>query len=213
MATHLTEIIRTHAHELLGRQEALALVDNLKKTYPKVVEDLIPEPLALGAVVKVLQNLLREQVSIRDLRSIFETLADEAVRQKDPEILTEAVRKALARGISSKYRGDDGKVAVLSLDPRLEELIANSLLQTEQGVQLVMDPKVAHAMIESVAGEIERRPDIAGQPILLTSPTARRHVAKLMQRFIPQLIVLSHSEISSETRINSVGVVELSHAG
>jgi len=213
MATHLTEIIRTHAHELLGRQEAQSLIDNFKKSYPKVVEDLIPEPLSLGAVVKVLQNLLKEQVSIRDLLTIFETLADEAQRTKDTEVLTEAVRKALARSISARYRNDEGRIQVLSLEPRLEELVANSLLQTEQGVQLVMDPRVASAMIEGIASSIERNPQIAGQPILLTSPTARRHLFKLTHRFIPQLVVLSHNELAPDTRVANVGVVELANAG
>ncbi|HVK61674.1 MAG TPA: flagellar biosynthesis protein FlhA [Bdellovibrionales bacterium] len=213
MATHITEIVRTHAHELLGRQEASTLVENFKKSYPKVVEDLIPDPLSLGTVVKVLQNLLREQVSIRDLLTIFETLADEASRTKDSELLTEAVRRSLARGITGRYRNDDGRVPVLSLDPRLEELIANSLLQTEQGVQLVMDPRIAHGMIEGIASSIEMHPEIAGQPILLTSPTARRHLFKLTHRFIPQLVVLSHNELTSDANIASVGTVELAHAG
>jgi flagellar biosynthesis protein FlhA len=213
MATHITEIIRTHAHELLGRQEASTLVENFKKSYPKVVEDLIPDPLSLGTVVKVLQNLLREQVSIRDLLTIFETLADEAHRTKDSDLLTESVRRSLARSITSRYRNDEGRVAVLSLDPQLEELIANSLLQTEQGVQLVMDPRVAHAMIEGIASTIESHPEIAGQPILLTSPTARRHIFKLTSRFIPQLVVLSHNELTPDAHIAPVGRVELAHAG
>jgi flagellar biosynthesis protein FlhA len=213
MATHITEIIRTHAHELLGRQEASTLVENFKKSYPKVVEELIPDPLSLGSVVKVLQNLLREQVSIRDLLTIFETLADEAHRTKDTDLLTEGVRRALARGITSRYRNDEGRVQVLSLDPQLEELIANSLLQTEQGVQLVMDPRVAHAMIEGIASSIESHPEIAGQPILLTSPTARRHIFKLTSRFIPQLVVLSHNELTPDAHIAPVGRVELAHAG
>ncbi len=213
MATHITEIVRTHAHELLGRQEASVLVDNFKKSYPKVVDELIPDPLSLGTVVKVLQNLLKEQVSIRDLLTIFETLADEATRTKEPEILTESVRRALARGITNRYKNDEGRVAVLSLDPRLEELIANSLLQTEQGVQLVMDPRIAHGMIEGIASSIESHPEIAGQPILLTSPTARRHIFKLTNRFIPQLVVLSHNELTSDANIAAVGTVEIANAG
>lgn len=213
MATHLTEIIRTHAHELLGRQEASTLVDNFKKSYPKVVEELIPDLLPFGSVVKVLQNLLKEQVSIRDLLTIFETMADEASRTKDAELLTEAVRKGLSRGITSRYRSDDGRVHVLSLEPHLEELIANSLLQTEQGVQLIMDPRIAHEMIERIASTIESHPEIAGQPVLLTSPTSRRHIFKLIHRFIPQLVVLSHSELSADAHISSVGTVELSNAG
>jgi flagellar biosynthesis protein FlhA len=213
MATHLTELVRTHAHELLGRQEAQSLIDNFKKAYPKVVEDLIPDPLPLGGVVNVLQNLLREQVSIRDLLTIFETLADEAHRTKDPEVLTESVRKALARGISSKFRDESGRVSVMSLDPSLEELIANSLLQTEQGVQLVMDPRTAHNMIEGIASSIETYPEIASQPILLVSPTARRHISKLTTRFLPQLVVLSHNELASDVNIRNVATVELPHAG
>ncbi len=213
MATHLTEIIRGHAHELLGRQEAATLVDNFKKTHPKVVEDLIPDPLSLGAVVRVLQNLLKEQVSIRDLRTIFETLADEASKTKDIEMLTEFTRKALARSITAKYTTDLGNVPVMTLHPHIEELIANSLLQTEQGVQLVMDPQTAQKLITEIAGTVEQHPEIAGQPILLTSPTSRRHLYRLTSRFIPQLVVLSHNELTSDANVKSVGVVEMNHAG
>lgn len=213
MATHLTEIIRTHAHELFGRQEADSLVENFKKTHPKVVSDLIPDPLSLGVVVKVLQNLLREQVSIRDLLTIFETLADEAHRTKDPELLTEAVRKALSRNITHKYMNEEGEISVLTLEPKIEEVLANSLLQTEQGVQLVMDPKQAQNLLTRISRSIEEHPEIAAQPILLTSTTARRHLFKLTSRFIPQLIVLSHNEIAPDAQIQSVGLVEMSHAG
>lgn len=213
MATHLTEIIRAHAHELFGRQEADSLIENFKKTYPKVVDELIPEPLPLGTVVKVLQNLLKEQISIRDLLTIFEALADEAHRTKDPELLTESVRKALSRHITSKYMNEDGQVQVITLDPKLEEVISNSLLQTEQGVQLVMDPMTAQHMLSEIANTIEQHPEIAGQPILLTSPTARRHLYKLTSRFIPQLVVLSHNELSSEAHVTSVGLVEMAYAG
>lgn len=207
IATHLTEMIRTHAHELLGRQEASVLIDNFKKTHPKVVEDLIPDTLSLGGVVKVLQNLLKEQVSVRDLYTIFETLADDGVRTKDIDLLTESVRKQLFRSITSKYVSEDGAMSVMTLDPRLEELVSNALLQTEQGVQLVMDPQSASKMISNIAQQIETHPEIAGQPILLTSPTVRRHLFKLLSRFIPQLIVLSHSEVSPEAQVQSVASV------
>lgn len=209
IATHLTEMIRTHAHELLGRQEASTLIDNFKKTHPKVVEDLIPDTLSLGGVVKVMQNLLKEQVSVRDLYTIFETLADEAGRTKDLDLLTEAVRKQLSRSITAKYVSDDGAMSVMTLDPRLEEMVSNALLQTEQGVQLVMDPQSASKMISNIAQQIETHPEIAGQPILLTSPTVRRHLFKLLSRFIPQLIVLSHSEVASEAQVQSVASVGL----
>ncbi len=211
MATHITEIIRSHAHELLGRQEAAALVDNFKKTHPKVVEDLIPDQMSLGSVVRVLQNLLKEQISIRDLRTIFETLSDESGRSKDIEVLTEQVRRSLARSITAKY-SNEGKVPVMTLHPNIEELIANSLIQTEQGVQLVMDPQSAQRMITQIASTVEDHPEIAGQPILLTSPTSRRHLYKLTSRFIPQLVVLSHNELTSDANVKSVGVVEMGHA-
>jgi flagellar biosynthesis protein FlhA len=212
MATHLTEIIRAHAHELMGRQEAAALVDNFKKTHPKVVEDLIPDHMSLGGVVRVLQNLLKEQVTIRDLRTILETLADESGKTKDIEVLTESVRKALARNITAKYIHEGGAVNVMTLHPNIEELVANSLLQTEQGVQLVMDPQTASKLVSEIARTVEIHPEIAGQPVLLTSPTARRHLYKLTSRFIPQLAVLSHNEITSDASVKSVGVVELGHA-
>lgn len=213
MATHMTEIVRGHAHELLGRQEASALIENLKKTHPKVVEELIPEQMSLGSVVRVLQTLLKEQVSVRDLRSIFETLADEASRTKDVEVLTEAVRKSLSRSITAKYLTEEGNLPVMTLAPQVEELVSNSLLQTEQGTQLVMDPHTAQKLITQIAHTVEDHPEIAAQPILLTSPTARRHLYKLTSRFIPQLIVLSHSEVAMEAKVRSVGTVEISHAG
>ncbi len=212
MATHLTEIIRSHAFELLGRQEAASLVENFKKTHPKVVEDLIPDQLPLGSVVRVLQNLLREQVSIRDLRTIFETLADEASKTKDIEVLTESVRRAMARSITAKYSADAGNVPVMTLHPHIEELIANSLIQTEAGVQLVMDPHTAQKLITEIASTVEAHPEIAGQPILLTSPTSRRHLYKLTSRFIPQLVILSHNELTSDANVKSVGIVEMGHA-
>ncbi|MCB0415033.1 MAG: flagellar biosynthesis protein FlhA [Bdellovibrionales bacterium] len=212
MATHITETIRTHAYELLGRQEVNNLVENFKKNYPKVVEELIPDKLALGQVVRVLQNLLKEQVSIRDLLTIFEALADNSDNTKDLEVLTESVRKALARGITTKILSDEGEVQVLNLSPNAEELISNSLLQTEQGVQLVMDPHTAQNLINDVSQKIQDNPEIAGQPILLTSPTVRRHLFKLMNRFIPQLTVLSHNEITGEAKVKSVGLVEIAHA-
>ena len=212
MATHLTELIRTHAYELIGRQEVSMLVENLKKTHPKVVEDLIPDPLGLGMVVRVLQSLLKEQVSIRDLRSIFETLSDEAHKTKDLELLTEAVRKALSRTITRKHADEQGVVQVMTLGPFLEEQISSALLQTEQGVQLVMDPQTAQKMITQIATTIESHPEIAAQPVVLTSPSARRHVFKLVHRFIPQLVVLSHQEVTADATVKSVGVVELAHA-
>jgi len=212
IATHLTEVIRTHAHELLGRQESQRLIENFQKNYPKVVEELVPAILPLGAVVRVLQNLLREQVSIRDLLTIFETLADEGIKSKDADVLTENVRRALSRGITKKYTTDEGLVPVLSLDRKVEEMISNSLLQTEAGVQLVLDPQYAHQVLQSITKSIEVNPQLAGQPVLLTSPTIRRHVRKLTERFIPQLVILSHNELTASANVRSVDVVRVRDA-
>ena len=212
MATHLTEVLRMHANELFGRQEASALVENFKKNYPKVVEDLIPDQLSLGAVVKVLQNLLKEQVSIRDLLTIFETLGDEATKSKDTDTLTEAVRRRLNRGITAKYADDSGSIQVMTLSGNLEEEIIQSLMQTEQGIQLAMDPMRMQKIVLNIADMIESHPEIASQPILLTSPTVRRHVHRIVSKFIPQLVVLSHNEVSSQARVSSVGVVEVPYA-
>ncbi len=212
VATHITEILRQHAHELFGRQEASKLIENFKKNYPKVVEELIPDILSLGQVVKVLQNLLREQVSIRDFLTIFETLADEGMNTKDTDILTEAVRRALGRAITSKLKDDQDQVHVINLGAEVEEIINQSLLQTEQGVQLALDPTYGHGLVNRIAEQIETHPEVAGQPILLTSPMSRRHIFKLVNRFIPQLVVVSHSELSADVAINTVGTVEEIHA-
>lgn len=213
MATHITEILRVHAYELFGRQEAASLIENFKKNYPKVVEDLIPDQLSLGAVVRVLQNLLKEQVSIRDLLTIFEALADEASKTKDVEQLTEAVRKRMARGITAKYIDDGNTVQVITLSANIEEEIIQSLIQTEQGIQLAMDPIRMQRIVLNIADMIESHPEIASQPILLTSPTVRRHVFRIVHKFIPQMVVLSHNEISSQAKVSSVGVVEVPYAG
>lgn len=212
MATHLTELIRGNANELLGRQEANQLIDNFKQQYPKVVEELVPDKLSLGRVVQVLQGLLREQVSIRDLRTIFETLADEADYTKEIDLLVEACRKKLARYITEKYINEEGQIPVMTLSPSIEESISGSLLQTEQGVQLVMDPSYAQHVITEIAKMIETNPDMAGNPVVLTSPTIRRHLRKLTERFIPQLSVLSHGELTTDANVSSVGVVEVSYA-
>ena len=213
VATHITEVLRQHAHELFGRQEASKLIDNFKKNYPKVVEDLIPDTLSLGQVVKVLQNLLKEQVSIRDFLTIFETLADEGTKTKDTDVLTESARKALSRSITSKLKDDQESLNVINLAGDVEELINQSLLQTEQGVQLAMDPSYGHGLVNAIAETIESHPEVAGQPILLTTPMSRRHIFKLVNRFIPQLVVLSHSEINSDVNVRTVGTVEAIHAG
>lgn len=212
MATHITETLRMYAHELFGRQEASQLIENFKKSHPKVVEDLIPEQMSLGAVVRVLQGLLKEQISIRDMLTIFEALADEAPKTKDVEQLTEYVRRRLARAITAKYTSDDGSLQVMTLSSHIEEEIIQSLIQTEQGVQLAMDAQRMQNIVLQIAEMIETHPELAGQPVLLTSPTVRRHVFRIANKFIPQLIVLSHNEVSSQAKVASVGIVEVPYA-
>jgi flagellar biosynthesis protein FlhA len=213
MATHITETLRTYAHELFGRQEASQLIENFKKTNPKVVEDLIPDQLPLGSVVRILQGLLKEQISIRDMLTIFEALADESSKTKDVDQLIEYTRRRLSRAITAKYMADDGSLAVMTLSSHIEEEIIQSLIQTEQGVQLAMDAHRMQGIVLQIAEMIETHPEMAGQPVLLTSPTVRRHVFRITHKFIPQLIVLSHNEISSQAKVSSVGVVEVPYAG
>lgn len=212
MATHITETLRLYAHELFGRQEASQLIENFKKTHPKVVEDLIPDQLSLGSVVRVLQGLLKEQISIRDMLTIFEALADEAPRTKDVDQLIEFARRRLSRAITAKYAADDGSLQVMTLSSHIEEEIIQSLIQTEQGIQLAMDAQRMQGIVLQIAEMIETHPELAGQPVLLTSPTVRRHVYRIASKFIPQLIVLSHNEISAQAKVSSVGVVEVPYA-
>ncbi len=208
MATHISEIIRQHAHELLGRQEVQDLLDNLAKTYPKLVEELVPAVLNLGTIMRVLQNLLRENVSIRDLRTILETMADWAPSTQDTDVLTEYVRHALARAISAAYSDGDDTLHVLTLDRSVEELIQGSIQHREQGSMLSIDPKSAGKIIDAVSALMETFP--AGlTPIILCAPQLRLHVRRLTERYLPSLAVLSHNEITPNLKIKSLGTVSL----
>ncbi|MBC8318922.1 MAG: FHIPEP family type III secretion protein, partial [Desulfobulbaceae bacterium] len=209
VATHLTETLRTHSDELLGRQDTQKLLDNLAKTHPKVVEELVPNLLTLGGTQKVLQNLLRERVSIRDLLTICETLADYAPRSKDPNILTEYVRQALARSILTNYTDTQGRISVLTLASNVGDLIRESLQTSDQGTFLTLEPNLAQRIIESIQKETERIAEDGYQPILICSPIIRRHVRHLIERFMPQVIVLSHNELTSQTKIQSLGTIEI----
>jgi flagellar biosynthesis protein FlhA len=206
MATHISEIIKQHAYELLGRQEAQNLIDNLARTYPKLIEELIPGILNLGIIMRVLQNLLRENVSIRDLRTILETLADWAPSTQDTDILTEYVRHALARNISASYVQDDGTISVLTLDQTVEETIQNAIQHREHGSYLALKPQAAQNILNSLATLTSKFP--AGQqPALLAIPQIRLHVRRLTERYFPNLAILSHNEIASNMKIKSLGTV------
>jgi flagellar biosynthesis protein FlhA len=212
MATHLTEVIRAHADELLNRQDVQKLVDRLSQTHPKVVEELIPNLLSLGVIQRVLQNLLRERVSIRDFLTIVETLADYAPLSKDPEILTEYVRQKLARSIVRQYENAEGVLAIVSLDQQIEDLLREKIQRGDQGTYLALEPNLAQRILRSVHQALDRLAQVNIQPVLLCSPLVRRHLKKLLDRFLPQVVVLSHSELTSQAKIQSLGTVSLIHA-
>ena len=211
IATHLSEVIRIHCHELLGRQEVQKLMDRLAQTNPKVVEELVPGLLSLGAIQKVLQNLVQERVSIRDLLTILETLADYAPYTKDPDILTEYVRQRLGRALTKPLETPDNKISVFSLDPFIEDLIKDSLQKTDYGVFLAMAPETAQEIIPALQEAVDKATAQNLQPIVVCSPGVRRHLRRMVEKHLPTLRVLSHHELVTEAKIQSLGVVSLSH--
>ncbi len=212
IATHLTELIRKHAQELLGRQELQNLIDVVKQNHPKVVEELIPNLLPVGVMLKVCQNLLKEAVSIRDLRTVMEVLADHAGHTKDAGILTEYVRASLGRSITKKLLNPEGELPLLTLDRTIEEKIAQGVIQTDQGPQLSLDPNFVQNLVRELNSQSERMVMINSQAVLLVSPIIRSQLRLLIEKFIPHLVVLSHNEISSNIPIKSFATVRLSYA-
>lgn len=212
IATHLTELIRQNIHELLGRQELQGLLDSFKQTAPKVVEELIPNLLPLGTVLKVVKGLLKEGVPIRDLRTILECLADYAPLQKDPGQLIEYVRSHLARSITKKLIGPDGQLTLLTLDKNIEETIAGSIIQTDQGQQLSVDPEFVRTLMGELNQSISHMNSETSNAVILCSPLIRSHFKSLIDRFIPNVTVLSHNEISSNVMVKSYGMVRLAYA-
>ena len=207
IATHLTEVFRRHLADFLGRQEVQALLDNLGKTAPKVVEELIPGTLPLGIVQRVLQNLLKENVSIRDLLTIVETLADNGVVVKNPELLTEYCRERLARTIVKPYMDSQGSLPVITLDAKAEQTLQESVRQTDGGAYLAMNPGTAQKLMQRINKAIENAVGTDGQPVVLTSPVTRPHLAQLVMRFLPNVPVLSQAEIPPDIRLGSAGTV------
>ena len=212
MTTHLSDVIRRHAHELVGRQEVQKMLDSIKASHPKVVEELVPNLVSLGGVVRVIQNLLLEQVPVRDLLTIMETLADWSPTTKKLDILTEHARQALARTITSYYQAGDGNLHVLTLDQRVEKRVAESLQQTDQGSFLAIDPVYAKSIMDDLTVKMEDYKSLGVQPLLVCSAQIRSHFKKLAHRFIPGLAVLSYDEIVSSAKIQIVGTVEASDA-
>ena len=212
LVTHLSEIIRQHAPELIGRQETQEILENVKETYPKVVEELVPNLLSLGAVVKVLQNLLREKVPIRDMLTILETLADWAPAQKNIDQLTENVRQALSRSITKMHQTPEGKLVAVTLEPSLETHISESVQHTDQGDFLALPPDMANRLINALARELEKFSRIQTQPTILCSPEIRMHLKKFIDRFLPGISVLSFNEILNKVQVQSLSTVEISSA-
>ncbi|MCF8031348.1 MAG: flagellar biosynthesis protein FlhA, partial [Desulfohalobiaceae bacterium] len=208
MATHLSELIKRHAHELLGRQEVQNLLDTTAKSYPKLVEELVPNLMSLGGVMRVLQNLLREEVSIRDMRTILETLADHAPKTQDEDLLTEYVRQALARQISNRAAGENSLLPVITLDTELEETIQKSVQYSGQGSYLALEPRTAERLLTSLSEQIKQSGS-GTHPVLLCAPNIRPHVKRLTEQYLPQLPVLSYNEITPQLQIQSLGTVQI----
>jgi flagellar biosynthesis protein FlhA len=212
IATHLTEVLRQYSHELLTRQETQKLLDNVKKKYPKIIEGVIPETIDLGSIQKVLQNLLRERVSMRDMLTILETLIDHAGKTRNPEILTERVRHALARSITKQFVSTDGKMYLMMLDQEIEDVIARATQQTDDGALLALEPSIAQRIVEAIQRGIDRFTVIQAQPILACLPAIRPPLRRLTEKFFPNLVVLSHNEIVTTAQIESLGIVRLNDA-
>ena len=207
IATHLTEIFRRHLSDFLGRQEVQALLDTLAKTAPRAVDDLVPNTLPLGTVQKVLQNLVRENVTIRDMLTIIEALADYGTQTKNADILTEYVREKLARSIVKPYMDSEGTLPVITLDPQADRAIQESLRQSETGAYLALNPIAAQHLVNNISKAVDDAVIMDGQPVVLTSPMIRPHVAQLVSRFLPNVPVVSQAEIPSDLRLQAVGNV------
>ncbi|MEN2452648.1 FHIPEP family type III secretion protein, partial [Bacillus sp. JR_15] len=206
---HITEKIRQNTHELLGRQETKQLIDHLKESYPVLVDEVTPNPLAVGDIQKVLAKLLKEKVSIRNLVTIFETLADYGKLTTDTDLLTEYVRQALARQITAQYARENESLKVVTCSGRVEKVIADSVQQTEHGNYLSLDPESSESVIQSVAREIEQLSLRQETPVLLCSPPIRMYVKQLLERYFPDLPVLSYNELEANVEVQSIGVVDI----
>ena len=207
IATHLTEVIRGHLDELLTRQDVQNLINNVQEANSTLIAELVPKLLGVGEIQKVLQNLLREGISIRDLITIFETLADYAPTTRDTDVLTEYVRQNLKRAISNKYFPMNEMTSVVTLDPQIEQDIMGAVKQTEQGAYLTLDPDKKQAIINAVQKETTKLEDLGKNPIVITSPIVRMYFKKLTEEYFKDLIVVSYNEIESNVELQSVGMV------
>jgi flagellar biosynthesis protein FlhA len=207
LATHLTEVIHAHAYELLNRQEASRLVENAKAYASAVIEELIPQQLSLGQVLRTLQNLLRERLPIRDIVSILEILADHSTKTNDPTILTEYVRQGLARSLTKQYMSEDGKVHVITLEPRVEQMLQESVQKSEFGARIVVRPATVEKVITQLQDRIELGLQQGAQPVALVSAGIRPYFKDLIERNLPRLPVLSFNEIAPNVEVEALGVI------
>lgn len=207
ITTHLTEIIKSHLDELLTRQDVQNLINNVKENNATLVDELVPKLLGAGEIQKVLQNLLSEGISIRDLVTIFETLADYAATTRDTDVLTEYVRQRLKRAISNTYFTEGEMTTVVTLDPKVEQDIMNSIKQTEQGAYITLDPAITKKILNSVENEVKKLENQGKAPIIITSPIVRMYFKKLTKDYFKDLIVVSYNEIESDVELQSIGVV------
>jgi flagellar biosynthesis protein FlhA len=208
ISTHLTEIIKKYAHELTGRQEIQKLIDNVKQNYPAIVDELVPKVMNIGEIQKVIANLLKEGVSIRDMVTILETLADNASVTHDPDMLTEYVRQALGRAISKKFISDT-KSNVITLDPKLEQIIMDSLQRTEHGSYLTLEPDVSNSILNNLSKQMQKLMQLGQQPVILASPVVRLHFKRLTEQMMPGLTVLSYNELDPNVEVQSIGMVNI----
>ncbi|GER69030.1 flagellar biosynthesis protein FlhA [Weizmannia acidilactici] len=209
VSTHITETIRQNAHELLGRQETKALVEHLKKSYPVLVEEVTPNPLSIGDIQKVLAKLLKENVSIRKLPVIFETLADYGKLTTDTDLLTEYARQSLARQITEQYAAGGQNLKVITVSGKVEKLIADGVQHTEHGNYLSIDPAVSQKIVQSVTQQVERVSLTGSAPVILCSPAVRMYLRQMIERYFPQVPVLSYNELEANVEVQSVGLVNI----
>jgi len=209
VSTHITEVIKSYAHELIGRQETKQLIDHTKETYPILIEEVTPNPLSVGDIQRVLAKLLKESVSIRNLPIIFEVLADYGKMTSDTDLLTEYVRQGLARQITSQYTVQEGLLRVLTLSGKVEKTMAEAVQQTEHGNYLSLDPSVSQAIVESIAKQTETLSFQEQSPIVLCSPAVRMYVRQITERYFPHMAVLSYNELEANVEVQSVGVVDI----
>ena len=207
IATHLTEVIRQHIAELLTRQDVQNLINNIKDNNSTLIDELVPKLMGIGEIQKVLQNLLEEGISIRDLVTILETLADQAAVTRDPDILTEYARQGLKRAISSKYFTVGEVTNVVTVDPAIEQEIMNSVKNTEQGSYLSLDPERSKKIVEALGNELKKLEDMGKNPIVITSPIVRMYFRNLAKDYYKDIIVISYNEVESNVELQSVGMV------